>query len=53
MKIRLTQPIRLRSEELPAGAEFDADEIDAMQLIQAGQAEAVPVSTKSKKPEQE
>ena len=55
MKIRLTQQIRLRSEELPAGAELDADEIDAQQLIQAGHAEAVPapIVTPSKKTEQE
>lgn len=43
VQIRLTQPVTLRSEPLPAGAELDVDAITAAQLIAAGQAETATV----------
>ncbi|MBN8461623.1 MAG: hypothetical protein J0M01_02220 [Dechloromonas sp.] len=43
MRIRLLEPITLRSEPLPAGAEIDPDDVTANQLIAAGQAEPVAV----------
>ena len=47
MKIRLLESIRLRSEELPFGAEIDIADSDAQQLIAAGHAEAVPAPAKT------
>lgn len=41
MKVRLLEPVTLRSEPLLAGAEIDVDDITADQLIAAGHAEAV------------
>lgn len=43
MRIRLLEPITLRSEPLPAGAEIDADDLTARQLIASGHAEPVAV----------
>lgn len=56
MKIRLIETITLRSESLAAGAQVDASDIDASQLIAAGHAEAVAVDAKKttkSTPEQE
>ena len=41
MKVRLSEPVTLRSEPLAAGAEIDTDDVTARQLIAAGQAVAV------------
>lgn len=46
MRIRLLEPITLRSEPLPAGAEIDADDLTARQLIASGHAEPVAVNVK-------
>lgn len=46
MRIRLLEPITLRSESLPAGAEIDPDDLTARQLIAAGHARPVAVDVK-------
>ena len=46
MRIRLLEPVTLRSEPLPAGAEIDADDLTARQMIAAGHAEPVAVDVK-------
>ena len=46
MRIRLIEPVTLRSEPLMAGTVLDPDDLTAHQLIAAGQAEAVAVDPK-------
>ena len=48
MRIRLKEPVTLRSEPLAAGAEIDTDDVTARQLIAAGQAVAVDTAKPQK-----
>ena len=46
MQIRLTEPIRYCSDELPAGAWLDLPEGEAQRLIDAGHAQALGAAQK-------
>ena len=46
MKVRLIEPITLRSEPLAAGAEIDVDDLTGRALLHAGHAEEVTVDAK-------
>lgn len=46
MQIRLTEPIRYCSDELPVGARLDLPEGEAQRLIDAGHAQAVSAPPK-------
>lgn len=48
MMIRLLEAVRLRSEELPAGAEIEVSDFDSRQLMAAGQAEPVAAKQPTK-----
>lgn len=52
MRIRLKEPVTLRSEPLPAGAEVDTDELTAQQMIAAGHAVAVETQKTPKTPKE-
>ncbi len=50
--VRITQPITLRSEPLPAGTLVEVDDLTARQLIAAGQATAVNPENPQKSPKE-